>query len=820
MSQQDNQRRPLPGHSSAGPADSRMHQEQDDLSIAENNETHSHVQTPRPPVLNPSSASSASPAVLYSSILASESSSAPTAAPLSPTAQPGGDEDVDMDDQSGLDLPAQTEQVSTAAPSYPATSADNAPDQGLSAMTAETNAPWASTSDREQTSLATISYARRYPSLTLRAAQRRATQSPHHRHTFLPLPEREDTSRPRSITFGTLKKASMANRASSTSSFPTGKKSKMAQLPAYLRHTTFAQHFQPEGLRFDYPATSPTGREPSKRRRLLSESGRRRHSHTYHDSDSSSCDSSSSSSSSSSGSGSESGGSSHANETGAKAERRPLKYHLPSRWSSVEKTEKTMLFEDDLEVHYTGPGKADSDASAIRANRPIPPQCGVYYYEVFIKSKGQQGYIGIGVCNSSVVLERLPGWEPQSWGYHGDDGNIFGGCGNGRPFGPIFTTGDTIGCGINFRDMSLFYTKNGQFLGVAFRDLRGSLYPTVGMRTAGEIVEANFGQRDFVFDIESYVKELKTEAWQELENNFQKTIDEKNQVGVLSQSLSQLVLSYMIHNGYSESAKQFSSDLVPLSQRKGGSSSGSKDPDNHPLVVDTERRKVIRTAILAGDIDKAIDLLETHYSGVVATQEDMLFQLRCRKFVEMVAASSSPLQALDRQERRGGTGKERHDSEVAESNSSMDWDEDTSKKERSGASHSLGNNDDLEGLGSLKETIVFGQFLQEQYGHNRRESVQQTLRETFSVLAYSHNSHSRHSNSASAAVLHSSKLSRPVSREKVADTVNTAILASQNLPTTAPLETVYRHTNVILSELTRQGVGEAAFFDLYKDCLQ
>lgn len=57
------------------------------------------------------------------------------------------------------------------------------------------------------------------------------------------------------------------------------------------------------------------------------------------------------------------------------------------------------------------------------------------------------------------------GWEPQSWGYHGDDGNSFGGCGNGRPFGPVFTTGDTIGCGVNFRDMSLFYTKNGAYLG-------------------------------------------------------------------------------------------------------------------------------------------------------------------------------------------------------------------------------------------------------------------------------------------------------------------------------------------------------------------
>lgn len=36
--------------------------------------------------------------------------------------------------------------------------------------------------------------------------------------------------------------------------------------------------------------------------------------------------------------------------------------------------------------------------------------------------------------------------------------------------------------------------------------MKGPLYPTVGMRTVGEIVEANFGQREFLFDIEEYVK--------------------------------------------------------------------------------------------------------------------------------------------------------------------------------------------------------------------------------------------------------------------------------------------------------------------------
>lgn len=32
------------------------------------------------------------------------------------------------------------------------------------------------------------------------------------------------------------------------------------------------------------------------------------------------------------------------------------------------------------------------------------------------------------------------------------------------------------------------------------------LYPTVGLQTPGEVVEANFGQLPFIFDIEDYMK--------------------------------------------------------------------------------------------------------------------------------------------------------------------------------------------------------------------------------------------------------------------------------------------------------------------------
>ena len=66
-------------------------------------------------------------------------------------------------------------------------------------------------------------------------------------------------------------------------------------------------------------------------------------------------------------------------------------------------------------------------------------------------------------------LCRLPGWDKQSYGYHGDDGHSFCSSGTGQPYGPTFTTGDIIGCGLNLIDGSCFYTKNGIHLGVAFQ---------------------------------------------------------------------------------------------------------------------------------------------------------------------------------------------------------------------------------------------------------------------------------------------------------------------------------------------------------------
>ena len=45
------------------------------------------------------------------------------------------------------------------------------------------------------------------------------------------------------------------------------------------------------------------------------------------------------------------------------------------------------------------------------------------------------------------------------------------------------------------------------FLG--FLDLPSGLYPTVGLQTPGEVIDANFGQEPFKFDIEGEMRELR-----------------------------------------------------------------------------------------------------------------------------------------------------------------------------------------------------------------------------------------------------------------------------------------------------------------------
>ncbi|KAF7272654.1 hypothetical protein GWI33_014593 [Rhynchophorus ferrugineus] len=292
---------------------------------------------------------------------------------------------------------------------------------------------------------------------------------------------------------------------------------------------------------------------------------------------------------------------------------------LPRSWSPKEKYGYIGLSQGNLRVHYKGYGNSHRDAASIQATHPIPAACGLYYFEVKIVSKGRDGYMGIGLSAQGVNLNRLPGWDKQSYGYHGDDGHSFCSSGTGQPYGPTFTTDDVIGCGVNLIDGTCFYTKNGHHLGIAFSDLPPNLYPTVGLQTPGEIVDANFGQEPFVFDIEDMMRELKQRTKFEI-RDYPTSVSQTEWQCVLNKMIS----TYLVHHGYSNTAEAFAQIT-----------NQTFTEDLHSI----KNRQKIQKLVLSGRMGEAIEKTSKLYPGLLENNQNLLFMLKCRQFVEMVNGS-------------------------------------------------------------------------------------------------------------------------------------------------------------------------------------
>lgn len=143
---------------------------------------------------------------------------------------------------------------------------------------------------------------------------------------------------------------------------------------------------------------------------------------------------------------------------------------LPTQWSETDKASGLEVLATGTEVRFNGlnnarPEKREDEAASIRSDKPIPKEVGLYYFEVTILSRGKDGPLGIGFTAPGVNLQRLPGWEANSWAYHGDDGQTFASTASGRAYGPRYSSQDVVGCGINFRKGEAFFTKNGVNLG-------------------------------------------------------------------------------------------------------------------------------------------------------------------------------------------------------------------------------------------------------------------------------------------------------------------------------------------------------------------
>ena len=185
-------------------------------------------------------------------------------------------------------------------------------------------------------------------------------------------------------------------------------------------------------------------------------------------------------------------------------------WNLKERWKWLVEQDNLIwgdleLSVDNLNVIYRALGKSDEDSAAIKGHYEILNANSINYFEIKILNTGREGFIGIGLTHTDCDLDRLPGWEKFSIGYHGDDGHLFDCSGTGTKYGPTFSKGDIIGVCWNLIENTVFFTKNGKGLSLAFGNFSWFnlplMVPVIGLRSERESVLANFGKKFFEFNI-------------------------------------------------------------------------------------------------------------------------------------------------------------------------------------------------------------------------------------------------------------------------------------------------------------------------------
>lgn len=129
--------------------------------------------------------------------------------------------------------------------------------------------------------------------------------------------------------------------------------------------------------------------------------------------------------------------------------------------------------------------------------------------------------------------------------------------------------------------MTAFYTKNGLYLGTAFKNIKDiDIFPFVGFKTPKERIEANFGSNSFKFDIQQYIRNEKRSLLNTIINN--PTEKSKPVSSIISNSNSKnnidnVIMEYLRHSGYNNTAIALEKSMQSESEQV--DSSGQLDLD-------------------------------------------------------------------------------------------------------------------------------------------------------------------------------------------------------------------------------------------------
>ncbi len=195
-----------------------------------------------------------------------------------------------------------------------------------------------------------------------------------------------------------------------------------------------------------------------------------------------------------------------ADDRGPPVGRKPPKLFVPHEKRTAN------LTVSGTTVEFTS--AADVGVGLTLSNAPLAPNVtpDIAYYEVTILDGGRRGFIAVGVSHPSPPVDKMVGWFTGSVAIHGDDGKAYVSAATGQLFGPKFSTpGNVVGVGVNFREQEVFFTFNGEFVGVAYRAVASArpdlpfndLFAAVALYSLGEKIEVNFGDAPFMFEFQA-----------------------------------------------------------------------------------------------------------------------------------------------------------------------------------------------------------------------------------------------------------------------------------------------------------------------------
>ncbi|KAJ1649324.1 Protein ssh4 [Dispira simplex] len=154
--------------------------------------------------------------------------------------------------------------------------------------------------------------------------------------------------------------------------------------------------------------------------------------------------------------------------------------------------------QSDVQLHEATVVEFPNREACIQTNLPVPKAKLVYYYEVKIIKKDPGTTVAVGWATRPYPWWRMTGYSRYSIGYHSTQGMIY----RNHPFSPLasieeFNEGDVIGCGFRHRSGKVFFTRNGELMGILNARMFYTVYPTVSSNGPA-VVQANFGLSEFL----------------------------------------------------------------------------------------------------------------------------------------------------------------------------------------------------------------------------------------------------------------------------------------------------------------------------------